>query len=144
MQNHAFWKNATLEIVTQGEDKNKGPTFLLHDRLQTRLGLSRQKQPANPQDKRTVLKILLEPIVHALVAEDRSGRADQHRVTIRARPVIEGIKDAPTYPVIKSSSTYYEPRISTSVEATRKRAEAEALERLTDTLIAMLKVGFEP
>lgn len=140
------WKNCVLRITGEGTDTNSQLKFLLRDRLQTRLGLSGQEPQVgeSSQDKVVILKIELEPVVHSLVAEDRYGRADQYRITVRARPIVEGRQGAPTYPVVLASATYYEPYVSTSVQATRKRAEAEALERLADSLVAILSSDFQP
>ena len=134
-------KNSLLQITGEGTLNNPQLTFVLRDRLQTRLGLLTQSSGASTEGKSTVLNIVLEPMIHTLVAEDSTGRSDQYRVTVRARPVVEGGKDRPSYPIVVGAASYYEPYISTSVPATRKRAEAEAMERLADTLVAILRSG---
>lgn len=145
VQAHPLLQESLLKISGKGAKANPQITFLLRDRLQTRLGLTGQARPtADGGKKQRILKIILEPMAHALVAEDRAGRADQYRVTVRAQPFVEGGEDVPTFPVVQGTASYYEAYVSTSVQATRKRAEAEAMERLADTLVAILSGEFEP
>lgn len=141
-QTHTMWRGTPLVIVGEGALHNPQHTFLLHDRLQTRLGLSAHvpstaptRQPAPAQAR---LTIVLEPVRHTQVTEDRFGRTDRYQVTIQAQPVVEGKPGALLYPTVKATSLYYEPRISTSALEVRKRAESEALDRLTDSLVAIL------
>lgn len=139
-----IWKDSVLRVTGVGVENNPQLIFLLRDRLKTRLGLRGQEPKVGSQEKKIILKVLLEPVVHSLVAEDRSGRADQYRVTARAQLFVEGRENMLNYPVIRGTASYYEPHISTSVYTTRKRAEAEALERLADSLVAILSSGFQP
>ena len=141
IQSDDRWKNSTLHVTGPGAEAQPQLAFLLRDHLQTRLGLH---GPASGQEKGVVLKIVLEPVERTLITEDRSGRANRYRLTIHARPIVEGDKNAPTFPRIQGVSTYYEPYISTSVQATQKRAETEAMEQLADTLVALLSSRFQP
>ena len=134
-------KNSLLQITGEGAHSNPQLTFMLRDRLQTRLGLREKDSGSRNGEGSTILNIVLGAFSHTLVAEDSTGRSDQYRVMVRAQPIIKGGQDIPSYPVVESSASYYEPHISTSVPATRKRAEAEAMERLADTLVAILSSG---
>ena len=137
-------KNSTLKITGKGATASPQLTFLLRDTLRTRLGLTGEKTKNGKKKQTTVLRIVLEPMKHTLVAEDRSGRANQYRVTVRAKPIVVGLQNGPTYASVQGVASYYEPIISTSVQATRNRAEEEALEQLAATLVAVLSGGFQP
>ena len=135
------WKNATVQIAGKGAEARPQLAYFLRDRLQARLGLN---GPTAGQEKAVVLKIILEPVRRALITEDSTGRANLYGVTVSARLVVEGEKGLPTYPTVRGAATYYEPTISTSVQATQKRAETEAMEQLADTLVALLSSSFQP
>lgn len=135
------WHKSTLHVTGAGAEAHPQLAFLLRDHLQARLGFN---GPTGGQEKTTVLKIVLERVERSLVTEDRTGRANRFRLTIRAKPIVEGDKSAPRYPHVQGVSTYYEPYISTSVQATQKRAETEAMEQLADTLVALLSSPFQP
>lgn len=139
VQTNAQWKNSTLQIIGQGAEQNPQLAYLLRDRLQTRLGLH---GPAPGQTDGVVLKIILQPMQRTLVTEDRTGRANLFRLTLQAKPVAEGSTGLPTYPTVHGTSTYYEPFVSTSVQATQQRAEKETMEQLADTLVALLNTPF--
>lgn len=135
-------QNSLLHITGSGSNDNPRLTFLLREKLQTQLGLNRhltQKTEGVP-----ILEIQLQPVERTLLSEDHSGRANQYRIVIRAKPILKGSKNAPLYPLIQASTSYYEPRISASVQATRMRAETEAMERLADALTAVLSSDFQP
>ncbi|MEO5363652.1 MAG: LPS assembly lipoprotein LptE [Magnetococcus sp. DMHC-8] len=135
------WKNATLQIVGKGADDKPQLAFFLRDRLQARLGL---QGPGDGQPPGKTLKITLTPVRRALLTEDRSGRANLYQVAIQAHLTVAGEPGLPTYPVVQGAATYYEPYISTSVQATQRRAETEAMEQLADTLVALLGNSWQP
>ncbi|MBF0182910.1 MAG: hypothetical protein HQM06_00770 [Magnetococcales bacterium] len=130
------WRNSTLQISGKGAEQNPQLVYFLRERLQTHLGL---QGAAAGQEKVSTIKLSLGLVERALVTEDQAGRANLVRISISARLNIEGVADAPAFPsVVTGTTTYYEPFISTAVQATRKRAETEAVEQLADTLIALL------
>ncbi|MEO5352989.1 MAG: LPS assembly lipoprotein LptE [Magnetococcus sp. XQGC-1] len=141
LQSDARWNNSTLQIIGPGAEAQPQLAYLLRDHLQARLGL---QGAATGQEKGKLLKIVLERVERVLITEDRAGRANRYRVTIHAKPIVEGETGAPTFPRLQGTSTYYEPYISTSVQATQKRAETEAMEQLADTLVALLSSRFQP
>ncbi|WP_193771249.1 LPS assembly lipoprotein LptE [Candidatus Magnetaquicoccus inordinatus] len=135
-QAESRWQNSSLQISGKGAEQNPQLVYFLRERLQARLGL---QGAVSGQEKETTVKITLSTIERALVTEDRSGRANLFRISVNARLHIEGDSQAPKFPsAIHGSATYYEPFISTAVQATRKRAETEAVEQLADTLITLL------
>ncbi|MBF0402211.1 MAG: hypothetical protein HQL90_15780 [Magnetococcales bacterium] len=133
------WQNARLQIVGPGATEQPQLAFVLRDRLQARLGF---EGVADGQGSGVTLKINLGLMERQLVTEDRTGRANLFRLTIRAKPVAEGGEGLPKYPLVHGTASYYEPFISTSVQATQKRAETEATEQLADTLVAVLSASF--
>ncbi|MBF0463002.1 MAG: hypothetical protein HQL87_16655 [Magnetococcales bacterium] len=135
------WQHATVQITGKGATDKPQLAFALRDRLQARLGFN---GPVGGQEKRVVLKIILEPVQRSLLTVDSAGLANLFQITIHAKPMVEGDKSLPTYPAVHGTATYYEPVISTSVQATQRRAETEAMEQLTDTLIALLSSSFQP
>ncbi|MEO5339220.1 MAG: LPS assembly lipoprotein LptE [Magnetococcus sp. MYC-9] len=139
-QTESRWQNATLHIVGKGAEQKPQLTFMLRDRLQARLGFNGAVGGTSPG---LVVKLFLDPMERSLITEDRAGRANLFRMTLRARPVAEGEKGLPAYPVVHGTASYYEPYISTSVQATQQRAETEAMEQLADTLVAVLSTPFQ-
>lgn len=131
------WQNSVVQVTGDGVKANPQWGYMLRDKIESRLGIS-GGGAGQGDEQVTTLNIILEPQEHTLVVEDRYGRGDQYRVFFRAKPVIEGVKGAPTYAMVESSATYYEPSVSTYVHATRRRAESEALQQLADSLVAIL------
>ncbi len=132
------WENTILKVTGQGATDDPRLAHILREKLIQRLGFSR-KSTASPQQ--ATLFIRLSPTKRSLLLEDRSGRADQYRVIIEAQPQVAGRKEAPKYPLVKGIASYYEPRSGASIQATRNRAENEALDELIDSLSAVLTWG---
>lgn len=138
-QVHDRWKNGRVQVLGQGAEQNPPLAFVLRDRLQARLGL---QGGGDGQKEGLLLKILLQPMQRTLVTEDHAGRANLFRITLQAKPVVEGNTELPSYPTVQGTATYYEPFVSTSVQATQTRAEREAMEQLANTLVAVLNTPF--
>ncbi len=133
------WEGTILKVNGRGAVEDPRLAHILREKLIQRLGLSRQTT-ANPGQ--TTLHIGLSSIQRSLLLEDRTGRADQYRVTIEAQPHLTGRKAPTKYPLVKGIASYYEPRSGASIQATRNRAENEALNELVDSLSAVLAGDF--
>ena len=138
-QTDGRWQNSTVQIIGSGATQDPPLAFVLQERLRARLGFN---GPSGSQEQSTRLKIILEPPQRALITEDRAGRGNLFQITIRAQPVAEEGAGLPRYPNVRGTATYYEPYISTSVQATQQRAKTEAMEQLADTLVALLSAPF--
>ncbi|MBF0294159.1 MAG: hypothetical protein HQL96_03140 [Magnetococcales bacterium] len=118
-------------------------TRILDNILTTRMGPFAQATSAKEARR---LRVQLDAVTRDLILEDRSGRANQYRITITARPILEenGKTIEPGYPLVKGVATYYEPASGTASQAARLRAQTEAMNQLADSLVALLAGDFAP
>ncbi|MEO5333695.1 MAG: LPS assembly lipoprotein LptE [Magnetococcus sp. YQC-5] len=118
-------------------------TRVLDELLTTRLGPFATTPPSKDQRH---LRVRLDAVDYALILEDKSGRANQYRVTVTAQPTLEvdGKPLTPGYPSVKGATTYYEPSSGTASQAARSRAATEAMNQLADNLAALLAGDFTP
>ncbi|MBF0180492.1 MAG: hypothetical protein HQM03_10765 [Magnetococcales bacterium] len=116
-------------------------TRILDNILTTRMG---PFAPATSSQEARRLRVQLDAVTRDLILEDRSGRANQYRITITARPILEenGKAVEPGYPLVKGVATYYEPASGTASQAARLRAQTEAMNQLADSLVALLAGDF--
>ncbi|MBF0213726.1 MAG: hypothetical protein HQM00_09215 [Magnetococcales bacterium] len=133
----------TVEGVPGGVRGDAVLTRMLDEILVTRMG---PFAPARSAEDPRRLRVQMEAVNRDLILEDSAGRANQYRVTITARPVLElsGKAQEPAYPLVKGMATYYEPSSGTASRASRLRAETEAMDQLADALIALLAEDFKP
>ncbi|MBF0273205.1 MAG: hypothetical protein HQL98_14235 [Magnetococcales bacterium] len=144
-QEHGRWGKTvlTVEGVQKGVRADAVLTRLLDEILVTRMGpFATGRSVTDPRR----LRVRLNAITRDLILEDSSGRANQYRVTITARPELEvdGKPQKPGYPLVKGMATYYEPSSGTASRAARMRAETEAMNQLADSLVAVLAEDFQP
>ncbi|MBF0380719.1 MAG: hypothetical protein HQL69_06865 [Magnetococcales bacterium] len=135
-QKHAaIWQGTTLKI--SGEGKKQYPVLAkkLQIKLANRLGMS---DKSSDNSKSSTLIIDLNPPDRTLILEDEDGRADQYRITITAKPILKGFTKAPNYPTVKGSTTYYELRASATTQTARISAQTEALQSLSEALVAVI------
>ena len=135
-QKHAaMWQGTTLKI--NGDGKKQYPVLAqkLKVKLANRLGMSDKNSTTN---KSTTLIIDLNSPVRTLILEDEDGRADQYQITITAKPTLVGFDKAPSYPTVEGSTTYYELRASATTQTARNSAQTEALQSLSEALIAVI------
>ncbi|MBF0195601.1 MAG: hypothetical protein HQL71_13650 [Magnetococcales bacterium] len=135
-QKHAaMWQGTTLKI--EGDGKKHHPVLAqrLKVKLANRLGMSTKNTTDN---KNTTLIIKLNPLDRTLILEDEDGRADQYQITMTAKPTLMGFDKSPKYPTVKGSTTYYELRGSATTQTARNSAEIEALQSLSEALVAVI------
>ncbi|NGZ07352.1 MAG: hypothetical protein G8237_13465 [Magnetococcales bacterium] len=144
-QTASHWTHTLLNV----ENSPGGPRMeatlarVLEERLRTRLGPFASTRTSETTQRLTVH---LDSVQRELLLEDRSGRANQYRITLTARPVVEqdGKPRSPAYPAIKGVATYYESNSGTATQAARNQAENEALGQLTEALISLLAYDSSP
>ncbi|MBF0191040.1 MAG: hypothetical protein HQL99_07800 [Magnetococcales bacterium] len=144
-QEHGRWEQTvlTVEGVHNGVRADAVLTRMLDEILVTRMGPFATARSATDPRR---LRVRLDAVNRDLILEDSSGRANQYRVTITARPELEvdGKPRKPGYPLVKGVATYYEPSSGTASRAARMRAETEAMHQLADSLVALLAADFQP
>jgi outer membrane lipopolysaccharide assembly protein LptE/RlpB len=134
-QHAAMWQGTALKISGKGKKQNPILAQRLKIKLANRLGMSDENSTAN---KSTTLIINLNPPQRTLILEDEDGRADQYQITITAKPILIGFDKTPSYPTVKGSTTYYELRASATTQTARNSAQTEALQSLSEALVAVI------
>ncbi|MBF0446404.1 MAG: hypothetical protein HQL68_12530 [Magnetococcales bacterium] len=134
-QHAAIWQGTTLKISGNGKKSNPVLAQRLKVKLANRLGMSDKNSTTN---KSTTLIIDLNTPERSLILEDEEGRADQYQITITAKATLIGFAKSPNYPTVKGSTTYYELRGSATTQTARNSAQTEALQSLSEALVAVI------
>ncbi|MBF0165489.1 MAG: hypothetical protein HQM01_13495 [Magnetococcales bacterium] len=144
-QEHNRWEKTVLTVEGVKNELHADTllTRMLNELLTTRMGPFAQARSATDPKR---LRIRLNAVNRELILEDKSGRANQYRITLTAQPIQEqdGKPAEPAYPQAKGVATYYEPSSGTASRAARMRAETEALHQLADALVALLAEDLQP
>ncbi|MBF0137935.1 MAG: hypothetical protein HQL65_17020 [Magnetococcales bacterium] len=131
-------RHARIRVEGAGAWHDPLMARLLRQNLETRLGI----EPVSGE--RPELVVRLDPVERIMHLEDRSGRADQYRITVQAQPqlIVGGKPVVPGYPLVKGVVVYNELRAVTASQSAREQAVSEALNQLTEELTAVMIGSF--
>nr|CRH07190.1 Conserved protein of unknown function [Candidatus Magnetococcus massalia] len=131
---------AKVKVIGVGAQEQPRLARLLEEQMQMRMGGNEVRQA---KASTTVLEVLLQPLKRTLRLQEKSGRSDQYRITVTARPVwlMHGKIANPTLPKVEARVNYYEMEAATTNQEAQDRAREEVINQLVENLTTIL---YEP